>query len=268
MNIILYIIIFLMGTVFGSFLTLATYRIPLNQDITHKHSYCPKCNHKLYFLDMIPVFSYIFLGGKCRYCKSKIGPRYFIIELLCGIAFVTLAFLLQINIYEINTNKLIDFGFGALYIVFLFLVAGIDKEHNKIDKRVLTYGLVISIAYMIYQYIVISQFNYNRFILYLILLALILIFSTFRIKKTGKDEYVFNALILCIVMCFFTYEIATIISIILTLFIIAIKIIINKIINRREKYDINIKEQPIAFYLCISNFLTVIFIYILNIVGG
>lgn len=267
MNIILYIIIFLMGTVFGSFLTLATYRIPLNQDITHKHSYCPKCNHKLYFLDMIPVFSYIFLGGKCRYCKSKIGPRYFIIEILSGISFIILAMLLQINVYEININKIVGFGFGALYIVFLFLISGIDKEHNKIDKRVLTYGLIISIAYMIYQYINLEQFNYNRFIVYLILIALILIFSTFRIKKTGRDEYEFNALILCIIICFFTYEIATIISIILTLFIIAIKIIINKIINKGKKYNINIKEQPIALYLCISNFLTVIFIYIMNIVG-
>ena len=61
-----------MGSVFGSFLTLATYRIPLDQDITHKHSYCPKCNHKLGFLDMIPILSYIFIRGRCRYCRAKI----------------------------------------------------------------------------------------------------------------------------------------------------------------------------------------------------
>lgn len=72
MNILLYIIIFMMGTVFGSFLTLATYRIPLHQDIVYKHSYCPKCNHKLSFLDMIPVLSYAFLGGRCRYARYKI----------------------------------------------------------------------------------------------------------------------------------------------------------------------------------------------------
>lgn len=267
MNIILYIIIFVMGSVFGSFLTLATYRIPLNQDITHKHSYCPKCNHKLSFLDMIPILSYIFLKGKCRYCKAKIGPRYFTIEILSGIAFICLAILIGINIYTITLKQLIGFGFGVLYIVFLFLVAGIDKEHHKINKKVLIYGLIISIAFMLYQYIIIKNFNPNRFILYLAIIAFILILSTYRLKKTGKDEYELNILILCIIMAFFTYEIATIISIILTLLIIGIKIIINKILNKRQKYNINISNQPIGLYLCIANFLSVIFIYILSLVG-
>ena len=94
MDTLLYIIIFIMGTVFGSFYTLAVHRIPKRQDITHTHSYCPNCNHKLGFLDLIPVFSYIFLGAKCRYCKEKIRPRYFIIELLSGSSFVIISYLM------------------------------------------------------------------------------------------------------------------------------------------------------------------------------
>ena len=78
MNIFLYIIIFIIGSLFGSFFTLAVYRIPKKQDIIHTHSYCPNCNHKLGLLDLFPIISYIFLGGKCRYCKEKIRPRYFI----------------------------------------------------------------------------------------------------------------------------------------------------------------------------------------------
>ena len=70
MSTILYIYIFLIGITFGSFFTLATYRIPKREDIIHTRSYCPKCKHKLSFWDMIPVFSYIFLKGKCRYCKN------------------------------------------------------------------------------------------------------------------------------------------------------------------------------------------------------
>ena len=81
LNILLYIYIFITGITFGSFFTLAVYRIPRREDITHTRSYCPKCHHKLSFWDMIPLFSYIFLGGKCRYCKEKIRPRYFILEL-------------------------------------------------------------------------------------------------------------------------------------------------------------------------------------------
>ena len=79
-EIIAVIIVFIMGAFLGSFCTLAVYRIPLKQDITHERSYCPNCKHKLGFFDLFPIFSYIFLGGKCRYCKEKIRPRYLIIE--------------------------------------------------------------------------------------------------------------------------------------------------------------------------------------------
>ena len=59
MDVMLYILIFIIGTLFGSFYTLAVYRIPKRQDITHTHSYCPNCNHKLGILDLIPILSYI-----------------------------------------------------------------------------------------------------------------------------------------------------------------------------------------------------------------
>ena len=80
MNIFFYIIIFIIGTLFGSFYTLAVYRIPLKQDITHTRSYCPKCNHKLNFLDLIPILSYIFF-------KEKISKRQIvgIIIIIIGI---------------------------------------------------------------------------------------------------------------------------------------------------------------------------------------
>ena len=61
MNIILYITIFLIGCMFGSFYTLAVWRIPRRENITHKHSYCPNCHHKLSFFELIPILSYIFL---------------------------------------------------------------------------------------------------------------------------------------------------------------------------------------------------------------
>ena len=91
MNAIIYIIIFIMGTVFGSFYTLAVYRIPRKIDITHTHSFCPKCNHKLGFFELIPVWSYIFLGGKCKNCGQKIRIRYFLLEILSGLTFLALA---------------------------------------------------------------------------------------------------------------------------------------------------------------------------------
>ena len=256
MNLILYMIIFIMGSVFGSFLTLATYRIPLNEDITHKHSYCPKCNHKLSFLDMIPILSYIILKGRCRYCKSKISPRYFIIEILCGISFVLLALTLEVNIFTININTIYNFILGALYIVFVFLIAGIDKEHHYIDKRVLVYGIILNFLSLVYEYIYNETFNINRVIIYFIFIMIILMINTYEIKKKGKDSYAINIILLCIIMSLFTYETVTIISVIMTMLIICFKEIINSIIKNKQK-QANI-QLPIAFYLCIANCITIL----------
>ena len=136
MNIFFYIIIFIIGTLFGSFYTLAVYRIPKRQDILYTHSYCPNCNHKLGLLDLFPIFSYIFLRGKCRYCKNKIRPRYLILEILSGILFVTISYLIGMNINHLTSIKIVEFSFLVLYLTFIILLSGIDKENRKIDKAV------------------------------------------------------------------------------------------------------------------------------------
>ncbi len=257
MNIFLYTILFIMGTIFGSFLTLATYRIPLNQDITHKHSYCPKCNHLLSFTDMIPLLSYIFLGGKCRYCKTKISPRYFIIEILSGLSFIFLGYAIGFNIDNLTINKIVELWIGILYIVFIFLIAEIDKEHRYIDDRVLIYGFTISMLNMIFQYLTDKDFNINRLIIYLFVIAIMIFINIIQSKKGKKHEYTINLVLLCIIINLFIYEISTIIMIIFTLLIIAIKLLINKIINKGKEYN---GKMPIALYLSIANILTLIII--------
>lgn len=259
MDLFLYIIIFIMGTVFGSFLTLSTYRLPLNQDILHKRSYCPRCNHELSFFDMIPVLSYVFLRGKCRYCKNKISPRYVIIEILCGISFIILSLGLGINVNNLYTLKGIEFGLGILYIVFLFLIGGIDKEHVSIHKGVLMYGIIISALNFIYHYLVDGIFNINTLIIYLVLIAVLVIMSTYKLKKKAKDDYNIELVIVSIIMNFFGGEVVTIITIIYTLLAIAINTLINKIINKGKKYN---KRIPIAFYMCIINALVWVIMFL------
>src|SRR5574344_2034704 len=152
--IIFYILIFCIGTVFGSFFTLAVYRIPLHQDIIHKRSYCPNCNYRLSFLDMIPILSYVFLGGKCRYCKKKIRARYLLLEILTGLVFLLFAISLNLNFYSIQISKLSYLIFGLLYIVGIIIIAGIDKEKHNISKPVILYEVVVLTLYMIYLYTV------------------------------------------------------------------------------------------------------------------
>jgi len=150
MEIIIYGVIFAIGTVFGSFFTLAVYRIPLGLDITHEHSFCPNCNTKLKFNDLIPILSYISLGGKCRYCGQKIRIRYLLLEVLSGLVFLLLALSLKLDLYNFSVSNGLYFLFLALYIVTLFIIAGIDKERISIQKSVLLFGVILEVCFMIY----------------------------------------------------------------------------------------------------------------------
>lgn len=182
LNTILYFFMFIIGTVLGSFYTLAVYRIPLKQDITHTRSYCPKCNHKLNFWDLIPVLSYIFLGGKCRYCKNKIRPRYIILELSSGLAFLLYTIILKIDLLNLEPKKVSALIFGVLFFSTIFITAGIFKEYKKVHKSVFNFGLIVEGIYMVYLYIL--NTSIYRYIIYtIILIAMALINNS---KKTNE----------------------------------------------------------------------------------
>ena len=259
MDIIFYIIIFFIGITFGSFYTLAVYRIPKGQDITHTHSYCPNCNHKLNFFDLIPVFSYIFLGGKCRYCKEKIRPRYLIIEIISGIFFVVIAYFMGLNINNLTQNIIIEYVFFILYFTFIVLMAGIDKESKTINKPVLMYGIIVSIMYIVYLYII-ERTSIYRYIIYLIIFLILLLVDTITLRKHAKNSYTYSIIIVILIMAIFTGEYVTILSIIVTLLTISIYLTIKRITTKENKnklYSTNIK---IGLVLSISNILEFIII--------
>ncbi len=82
-------IVFVFGLLIGSFLNVCIYRIPKNISIVFPNSHCPKCKKEIKWYDNIPVLSYLLLLGKCRNCKTKISPRYLIVELITAILFVS-----------------------------------------------------------------------------------------------------------------------------------------------------------------------------------
>ena len=91
-SVIFYVFVFVFGVIFGSFLNVCILRIPLKETIVTERSHCMKCGHTLAWYDLFPLFSYLFLGGKCRYCKQKISPQYPIVEFLNGL-FAVLCFM-------------------------------------------------------------------------------------------------------------------------------------------------------------------------------
>lgn len=88
LEIIPYIIIFLFGITIGSFLNVCIYRLPLGESIVTAPSHCMSCGGRLHWYDMVPVFSWMVLGGKCRNCKAKISVQYPIIEAVNGSIYV------------------------------------------------------------------------------------------------------------------------------------------------------------------------------------
>lgn len=270
MNIIIYILIFIIGTLFGSFFSLAVYRIPLKEDITHKHSFCPNCNHKLGFGDLIPIFSYIFLGGKCRYCKQKIKPRYILLETLSGLTFVLFAFSLNLNFYNISIQEISTFILGLLYFVGLFIIAGIDKEKRQIQTNVLIYGVIVELLYMIYLY-TLEKINIYGYVIYVFIMTVLIAIDIMYFRKKAKSNYFIQVLILLSYILTFCGITKTITTIIFTVLVIVIRGIIDSIqkkFNKVRKDDennlIDYKSIPLGFFLCTSNILVMIITNLLS----
>ena len=85
-KVLLGFIVFMMGACVGSFYNVITMRVPIKESFTKGRSHCPKCGQQLSALDLVPFFSFLFLRGKCRYCKEKISIRYPIMELVGGLS--------------------------------------------------------------------------------------------------------------------------------------------------------------------------------------
>lgn len=123
---IIYIFVFLYGIAIGSFLNVVIYRLPRKLGMVKGHSFCTSCSHKLGILDLVPLFSYIFLGGRCRYCKDKISIRYPIVEFLNGA--------LWLLVYLKFGFTFIGFGW-FIAVSVLLCIAFIDGEHMEIPDR-------------------------------------------------------------------------------------------------------------------------------------
>ncbi len=75
-----FVLFAVLGLMIGSFLNVVVYRLPRGMNLAKPASHCTSCGHKLAWYDNIPVFSYLFLRGKCRYCGAAVSPRYILVE--------------------------------------------------------------------------------------------------------------------------------------------------------------------------------------------
>ncbi|MEI6730795.1 MAG: prepilin peptidase [Pseudomonadota bacterium] len=133
---------FLYGIATGSFVTMASYRIPLGQDLIFKPSYCPKCHSKVGAIGLIPVFSWLIQRGKCRNCKSTISLRYPLIELSLGLTFCLIVYL-----YGLSLTTL----FLLLLASELLILIVTDLEHYIIPDSIQIALLITGLSYRIHS---------------------------------------------------------------------------------------------------------------------
>jgi len=141
------LIIFLFGLIIGSFLNCVIYRLALpnfslkNLGGLKGRSFCPLCKHELAWQDLIPVFSFIFLRGKCRYCREKISLQYPLVELAAGIIFL-LVFLPWCN--EFTPVNLLSLWYFWIISCFLIVIFVYDLKHYIIPDKIIYPAIIIA----------------------------------------------------------------------------------------------------------------------------
>jgi leader peptidase (prepilin peptidase)/N-methyltransferase len=129
--------IFLFGLLIGSFSNVCIYRLPKKESVIFPVSNCTTCNTPIRAIDNIPVFSYLFLGGKCRACSQKISIVYPLIEIVVA--------LLIVAVY-------VRFGLSWEFLIYtivcpaLVIITVIDYEHKIIPDRITLPGIVLGLG--------------------------------------------------------------------------------------------------------------------------
>jgi len=150
---LIYLFIFVFGTICGSFLNCVIYRLEIGESFLKGRSYCPHCKHVLTWQDLIPIFSFLILKGKCRYCHQKISWQYPLVELATGILFVS-----TLIYFFSKTSILVNSAMTELtsiyYLViacFLIIIFVYDLKHYIIPDKVIYPAIAIAFLYQLFK---------------------------------------------------------------------------------------------------------------------
>ena len=127
---------FVLGLIFGSFATVASYRIPRRETIVSGRSKCPSCEHTIGALENIPVLSWVALRGKCKHCRAPISVRYPAIELATGALFLFAAYKFVVSADDTSVSGWVTAATFAAFFWTLVVLTIIDLEHKLLPNRV------------------------------------------------------------------------------------------------------------------------------------
>jgi len=244
---IIYFFLFISGLSLGSFLNVLVYRLPNNISLSNPPSTCPKCNNQLKWYHNIPVFSWIFLKGKCGFCKENISIQYPIIELISGLLII---FIHWFNINYMHISFIQSMG---LYIIFyLYLAMTLIDYKTHLVPDILNYPAAI-LSIFIFSSSLTAIFN--TFILWSVV-GLFFYFIIIKLYSKLRGIQVLGEGDIPILM-----GMAALLGLKGFLIGILISCIIGTIFYLFSKN----KEIPFVPSLSIATFITLILIYTINI---
>ncbi|MCL5010594.1 MAG: prepilin peptidase [Patescibacteria group bacterium] len=148
-----FVVVFVFGLFVGSFLNCVVYRLEVKKSFLQGRSFCPKCRHTLAWYDLIPVLSFVFLRGKCRYCNKKISWQYPVAELATGLVFLIISnfqfpIFNQFPIFEFS--NIANLIFLLVIVCFLEIIFIYDLKHYIIPSRIIYPAIVIVFLYQLF----------------------------------------------------------------------------------------------------------------------
>lgn len=148
---IIYFFIFLFGLCIGSSLNAWLWRLHRDESMFGRRSYCPKCKKQLRNFDLIPLLSFLFLGGKCRFCRKKISWQYPLVELTAAILFV-LSFNVVVSKIGVDLVGQIYLWLYWYFIAILIVIFVFDLKYYLIlDKVSLPAMLIIFLVNLFFN---------------------------------------------------------------------------------------------------------------------
>lgn len=261
MEILMLIMIFYIGTCFGSFYNVVIDRLPREINFVHGRSYCPSCKHSLSTVDLFPIISFLFLRGKCRYCKTSIPIRSLLIEILSGLLFF-------LSFYKYGWTS-----FALIQVVFwgmLMIVGFIDYDTMYIyDAMLLFYFIIFGIYYEIADFANIWMHIKGAVYCFVIFSVIYFLAKLYY----GQEAFGFGDVLLNGVLGFYLGSHNTFLICFLPFYVAAVDLLFQRIFFRNISLNREVSFGP---YMCISAWIISLYgkeIYIflgkyLSIFGG
>jgi len=254
MTIYLHTLAFIYGLLIGSFLNVCIYRIPRRESVAHPPSHCTDCGTRLTAIDLVPVFSYLFLRGKCRHCGSRISSRYMSIELLTAVVYLILFYRYG------NNGNYIEFFAASFLMSILISIFFIDLKHKVIPDSLVITGLIGGV--IIFTYNLFASYNiYNDGTWWNPLLAVVIgcgflltIHGLGRVLKMPEGMGIGDVKLFAVIGLFLGWKM-TLIALVLSIVVGVVSGLILFISKRKSGRD----SIPFGSFASIATFVTLLF---------